>query len=84
MTRWLSIVFLLTTMSAAVAMEDTPENREEQVERYLQAVPPQPVFEDMLRKMFSGLPADQREIFTGDMNKVFDFRRSPMSCARRC
>ncbi len=50
--RWLSIVLLLTTMSVAVAMEDTPENREQQVDRYLQAVPPQAVFEDMLSKMF--------------------------------
>ena len=72
--RWLSIVLLLTTMSVAVAMEDTPENREQQVDRYLQAVPPQAVFEDMLSKMFSGLPDDQRQIFTGDMSKVFDFQ----------
>lgn len=74
MTRWLCIALLLTTMSGAVAMEDTPENREQQVERYLQAVPPQAVFEDMLRKMFSGLPNGQREVFTGDMNKIFDFQ----------
>ena len=74
MTRWLSIVLLLTTMSVAVAMEDTPENREQQVERYLRAVPPQAVFEDIMSKMFKGLPADQREMFTGDMNKVFDFQ----------
>ena len=72
MTRWLSVVFFLTTISLAVAMEDTPENREQQVDRYLQAVPPQPVFEDLMNKMFKNLPADQRNMLTGD-TKNFDF-----------
>jgi hypothetical protein len=73
MTRWLSVVFFLTTISLAVAMEDTPENREQQVYRYLQAVPPQPVFEDLMNKMFKHLPEDQRNMFTGDMSKSFNF-----------
>jgi hypothetical protein len=72
MTRWLSVVFFLTTISLAVAMEDTPENREQQVDRYLQAVPPQPVFEDLMNKMFKNLPADQRNTLMGD-TKNFDF-----------
>ncbi len=72
MTRWLSVVLFLTTISLAVAMEDTPENREQQVDRYLQAVPPQPVFEDLMNKMFKNLPADQRNMLTGD-TKNFDF-----------
>jgi hypothetical protein len=72
MTRWLSVVLFLTTISLAVAMEDTPENREQQVDRYLQAVPPQPVFEDLMNKMFKNLPADQRNTLMGD-TKNFDF-----------
>ena len=73
MTRWLSVVLFMTMMPVAVAMEDTPENREQQVDRYLQAVPPQPVFEDLMGKMFKDLSADQREMFTGSINKGFDF-----------
>jgi hypothetical protein len=73
MTRWLSVVLFMTMMPAAGAMEDTPENREQQVDRYLQAVPPQAVFEDLMGKMFKDLPADQRAVFTGDTNKGFDF-----------
>ena len=74
MTRWLSIVFFLAVMPVASAMEDTPENREQQADRYLQAVPPQAVFDDLMSNMFKGLPADQREMFTGDTNKSFNFQ----------
>lgn len=72
MTRWLSIALFLIMASVAAAMEDTPENREQQVDRYLQAVPPQPMFEDLMNKMFKNLPADQRNMLTGD-TKNFDF-----------
>ena len=72
MTRWLAVAVFLTISSMAVAMEDSPENRQQQVDRYLQAVPPQAVFED-LSKMFNNLPADQRELFGGDMGKGFGF-----------
>lgn len=73
MTRWLAVAVFLTISSMAVAMEDTPENRQQQVDRYLQAVPPQAVFEDLMSKMFNNLPADQRELFVVDMSKGFDF-----------
>ena len=73
MTRWLAVAVFLTISSMAVAMEDTPENRQQQVDRYFQAVPPQAVFEDLMSKMFNSLPADQREMFVVDMGKGFDF-----------
>ena len=72
MTRWLSIALFLFMASVAAAMEDTPENREQQVDRYMQAVPPQPMFEDLMNKMFKHLPADHRNTLAGDM-KNFDF-----------
>jgi hypothetical protein len=74
MKRWLAIAFFLSTVSVAFAMEDTTENREQQVDRYLQAVPPKAVFDDMMSKMFKGLPADQREAFMGELNGSFNFQ----------
>ena len=73
MTRWLSIALFLFMASVAAAMEDTPENREQQVDRYMQVVPSQqPMVEDLINKMFKNMPADQRNTLTGDM-KGFDF-----------
>jgi hypothetical protein len=73
MTRWLSVAFFLTMMPLAVAMEDTPENREQQVERYLQAAAPKAIYDDLTSKMFKHLPPDQRGIAGGGMSKSFDF-----------
>lgn len=71
--RWLSIALFLTMTSAALALEDTPQNREQQVDRYLQATPPQAVFNDMMEKISQTLPPEQRTIFVSLMTKQIDF-----------
>lgn len=71
--RWLSVFLLLTMSSAAHAIEDTPENRTQQVERYLKATPPQATFADMMEKISRTMPPDQRAMFVSLMTKQLDF-----------
>jgi hypothetical protein len=73
MIRWLSIVLLLAMSSPALALDDTPQNREQQVDRYLSAVSAKDMFSDMMQKMSRGLPADQRQMFVEMMTKHLDF-----------
>jgi hypothetical protein len=74
MTRWLSIVFLLLALPrAALAMEDTPQNREQQVDRYLTLVPPEAMFADMMTKIARNVPPNEREMFVAMMTKHLDF-----------
>jgi hypothetical protein len=73
MTRWLSIVFLLALTPAALAMEDTPQNREQQVDRYLKLVPPQAMFADMMSKISRNVPPNERDMFVNMMTKHLDF-----------
>jgi len=47
----------------AVALDDTPENRAAQVERYLRAVPPVELMEDIAENMATTLPPEHREDF---------------------
>jgi hypothetical protein len=69
----LVILAFLAMTSAAVALEDTPENRKAQIERYLTAIPPKAMFDDIVIKMAERMPSDQREVFTTLMMKNFDF-----------
>lgn len=71
--RWLSIALFLTMTSAALALEDTPQNREQQVDRYLQSTPPQAVFNDMMEKISQSMPPEQRTTFVSLMTKQIDF-----------
>jgi hypothetical protein len=51
---------------------DTPETRRREAERYLQAVPPKALFEDMADKVSTSLPEDQRQQFKQMMTKDLD------------
>ena len=51
---------------------DTPETRHHEADRYLQAIPPKALFEDMADKMATNLPADQRQQFKQMMTKDLD------------
>jgi hypothetical protein len=79
--RWLSLALFLTMTSAALALEDTQQNREQQVDRYLQATPPQAVFNDMMEKISQSMPPEQRTIFVSMMTKQIDF--SALTAAMR-
>ncbi len=73
--RFLGVALLLTVSVPALALEDTPQNREQQAERYLEAVPPQGMMSDMSAKMAETLPEDQRDQFKALMTKHLDIGR---------
>ena len=47
----------------AVALDDTPENRSAQIERYMRAVPPIELMQDIATNMANTLPPEHREDF---------------------
>ena len=53
----LALLFNITTW----ALEDTPENRREQAQRYLEATPPKEMFADMAEQVAKTLPPEERE-----------------------
>lgn len=63
---------LLVLTVSAFAETDTPETRKREAERYLQAMPPKAMFEDMADKMSANLPADQRSQFKQMMTSQLD------------
>jgi uncharacterized protein len=58
--------------AAPAALEDTPENRNAQIDRYLQAMPPETLLEDIVSKMSARMPDEQRGRFIDSMKKQFD------------
>jgi hypothetical protein len=73
--RLLLFVLLLPSSLPAFALDDTPQNREEQANRYLAAVPPQSMMSDMSAKMAETLPEEQRDQFKALMTKHLDLGR---------
>ena len=70
--RFLMFALLLAFSLPAFALDDTPQNRERQAERYLEAVPPQSMMNDMTAKMAGTLPEGQRNEFKALMTKHLD------------
>ena len=70
--RLLLLALLLPFSLPAFALEDTPQNREQQADRYLEAVPPQSMMNDMSAKMAETLPGEQRDRFKALMTKHLD------------
>jgi hypothetical protein len=66
------LVLTLSAWSPVFSATDTPETRHHEADRYLQAVPPKALFEDMADKMATNLPADQRQQFKQMMTKDLD------------
>jgi hypothetical protein len=73
--RLLLLALLLPFSLPAFALDDTPQNREEQANRYLVAVPPQSMMSDMAAKMAETLPEEQRDQFKALMTKHLDLGR---------
>jgi hypothetical protein len=69
---FLSLVLALCASLPVFSATDTPETRRREAERYLQAVPPKTLFEDMADKMAANLPPDQREQFKKVMTTQLD------------
>ena len=66
------VVLTFCAWSPVYSATDTPETRHHEADRYLQAVPPKALFEDMADKMAANLPADQRQQFKQMMTKDLD------------
>jgi hypothetical protein len=73
--RLLFLAMLLPFSLPALAIEDTPQNREQQADRYLEAVPPQSMMNDMSSKMAETLPEEQQDQFKALMTKHLDITR---------
>ena len=73
--RLLLLALLLSFSLPAFALEDTPQNREQQADRYLAAAPPQSMMSDMAAKMAETLPEEQRNQFKALMTKHLDLGR---------
>jgi len=67
--RLLCLGLLVTCSLPAFAMEDTPQNRAQEANRYLQAVPPEGIAADIARRMASSLPQQQQQAFMTAMQK---------------
>ena len=64
--------FILSCTTVSLIGADTPESRRHEAERYLQAVPPKALFEDMAEKMSANMPPDQRAQFKAAMTSQLD------------
>jgi hypothetical protein len=58
-----SLVAACGQPSAPASLEDTPENRSAQIERYFASTPPEALVKDMLSKMTARMPDDKRTVF---------------------
>ena len=70
--RLLALALLIALPPAAFALDDSPENRAVEADRYLAAVPPQTMLNDVSSKMAESLPEEQRAAFTTLMTKHLD------------
>jgi hypothetical protein len=61
--RCLALALILPFSLPALALEDTPQNREVQADRYLEAIPPQAMIDELLARTADTLPAEQQEQF---------------------
>jgi hypothetical protein len=70
------LILIVLTLSASPAWvsaaPDTPETRRQEAERYLKAMPPRAMFDDIADKMAANLPRDQRDQFKRMMTADLD------------
>ncbi len=74
--RFVLAGFYLMCTLPAFAMDDTPQNRELEANRYLQAVPPDASMSDLLLRMAVKLPPAQREAFVKVMKGRLDMKHA--------
>jgi hypothetical protein len=64
------LVLACQPSSTPTALDDTPENRLAQIDRYFVAQPPEQMMKDMAENMSAGMPDDQRARFVELMTKL--------------
>ncbi|RII25336.1 MAG: hypothetical protein CXR31_14150 [Geobacter sp.] len=72
MKRLVLITMILFASNTAFAIQDTPEQRNKEADRYLAVTPPREMFQDVAEQMALNLPPDQREQFRNIMTKYLD------------
>jgi len=55
-------------------MDDTPANRILQAERYLQAVPPGELIQNMTKQAIATMPLDQQKVYKDMLTKYLDIQ----------
>ena len=70
--RILLIMAMGVASGTSFAIDDTPENRQAQVERYLAAVPPKELFDEIVTSLSMNLPPDERAEVRRFMTEVVD------------
>ncbi len=73
--RLAALGLFVTASLPALALEDTPDNREREVSRYLKIIPPEELMADMSAKLAATLPPEQRAAFVRMMTKHLDMVR---------
>ncbi len=68
----LLIIVLVTLSGPTVAIDDTPENRLIQIERYLEAVPPRKLFEELSNQIAMSFPPGEQLEFRSLMTDFVD------------
>ena len=74
MRRWIVIGTALFVMLAGTswALEDTPDNRSRQADRYIAATPPREMILDAAERISHNIPREQRQQFKDLMTKHLD------------
>ena len=68
--KHLIVLGVLTTLLSAI--EDTPENRRREAQRYMKTTPAAALFADMAEQVAKNLPPEQRDAFKAILNKNLD------------
>jgi hypothetical protein len=63
---------ILCTPVAAFALDDTPENRAAQIDRYLRVAPPSEMLDEMATQVAKTMPESQQETYRKLMHEYVD------------
>ena len=72
MKRAVGLLIAILMFQTANAIEDTPANRTKEADRYIEAMPPQELLQDLTDHMALNLPPEKREAFRQLMMKHLD------------
>lgn len=67
--RFLCFGLLIGFSAPALALEDTPQNRAQEADRYMQALPPESAAAEEMGNIAQGLPEKQQQPFTAALRK---------------
>jgi hypothetical protein len=71
MRKLVCLLFVLN-LGAAFAIEDTPQNRRREAERYMQATPPKELFADVAEQVAKTVPPERRQALKDAFTKYLD------------